>query len=145
MTLPVIPDVETILANSATVLRDVVLPGLTDEWPRSCARVIAGALDYAIGLLHDDRSAGNAAGLEAALGQLADGASVGLAAIVSGHGSVYQRSSAALVWSRETDGPEAVRVRAVLHPVLVAQMEAEAAAAEPLLTALHIAMRGTDE
>ena len=57
MTLPVLPEVETILANSAQVLRDVVLPDLTDEWPRNCARVIAGALDYAIGLLKEDRAA----------------------------------------------------------------------------------------
>ena len=43
MTLPVLPEVETILANSAQVLREVILPNLSDEWPRNCARVIAGA------------------------------------------------------------------------------------------------------
>ena len=137
MTLPVLPEVETILANSAQVLRDVVLPDLTDEWPRNCARVIAGALDYAIGLLKEDRAAEYRAELEVALR--------GVAGEVQGEGSPFERASAALVWSREHDGPEAEAVRAVLHPVLAAQMDREAAASEPLLTALHVAMRGTDQ
>lgn len=145
MTLPVLPEVETILANSATVLRDVVLPGLTDEWPRSCTRVIAGALEYAIGLLREDRTVRHRVQLDEVLARLAQGAPAELAAIASGEGSPFERSSAALVWSREHDGPDAERVRELLHPVLVAQLDEEAAAAEPLLTALHVAMRGTDK
>ena len=56
MTLPVLPDPETILANSAAVLRDVVLPAVTEEWPRSCVRIIASALEYAAGLLDGERA-----------------------------------------------------------------------------------------
>ena len=117
MTLPVLPQGDTILVNSATVLRDVVLPTIDDEWGRSCTRIIAAALDYAVGLLADDRDTRHRAELEAAR---------------------------ALVWSREHDGADADLVRAVLHPVLVAHLDEEAQAASGVLDALHVAMRGTD-
>ncbi|MFN8020365.1 MAG: hypothetical protein U0Q03_02450 [Acidimicrobiales bacterium] len=143
MTLPVLPDVDTILVNSATVLRDVVLPTIDDEWGRSCTRIIAAALDYAVGLLADDRDTRHRAELEAALASL--GAQLGPAhADVAGEGSPYERASRALVWSREHDGVEAETVRAALHPVLVAHLDEEAAAASGVLDALHVAMRGTD-
>jgi hypothetical protein len=143
MTLPVLPEVDTILLNSATVLRDVVLPAIDDEWGRSCTRIIAAALDYAVGLMSDDRDARHRAELEAALASLA--AQLGAAhADVAGQGSPYVRASRALVWSREHDGDDAETVRAVLHPVLVAHLDEEATAASGVLDALHVAMRGTD-
>lgn len=144
MTLPVLPDVDTILANSATVLRDVVLPALDDEWSRSCTRIIAAALDYAIGLLGDDRDVRRRTELEAALAELS--ARMGADhRDIAGDGSAYERASRALVWSREHDGPEAATVRSVLHPVLVAHLDEEAAASSSVLEALHVAMRGTDQ
>ncbi len=144
MTLPVLPEVDTILANSATVLRDVVLPALDDEWSRSCTRIIAAALDYAIGLLGDDRGVRRRAELEAALAEMSARLGADLPDI-GGEGTAYERASRALVWSREHDGSDAETVRSVLHPVLVAHLDDEAAASANVLEALHVAMRGTDQ
>lgn len=118
------------------MLREAILPNLSDEWPRNCA-AIAGALDYAIGLLKEDRAQYRLPSWRTRCRAFRSRCRV------RGQPSSGRRPRA-LVWSCEDHGPEADVVRAVLHPVLVAQMDREAAASEPLLTALHVAMRGTD-
>ncbi len=143
MTLPALPDVDTILANSAAVLRDVVLPELHDEWPRSCTRIIVEALHYASELLHDNRPARHREELAAVLDELCPGLGPEAAAR-AGDGSAYERASGLLVWAREDGGADAERVIAALHPILSAQLDEEVAAAAPLLSALHVAMRGDD-
>lgn len=144
MTLPVLPSVEPILANSASVLRSVVLPSLTDDWPRTCTRIVAAALDYANGLLQHDRGAANRAELDHALGVVAERCGAEVRAIVDGAGSPFERASAVLVWGQAHDHPDAVTARDVLHPVLLGQLERETAEAEQLMNALMLAMRGTD-
>lgn len=145
MTLPVLPSVEPILANSASVLRSVVLPSLTQDWPRTCTRIVAAALDYANGLLASDRAAGHRAELDHALAQVAERCGAEVGAIVDGTGSPFERASAVLVWGQTHDHPDAVVARDVLHPVLLGQLERETAEAEQLMAALTMAMRGTDE
>jgi hypothetical protein len=145
MTLPVLPSVEPILANSASVLRGVVLPSLTEDWPRTCTRIVAAALDYASGLLQHDRAAANRAELDHALAVVAERCGAEVAAVVDGEGSPFERASAVLVWSQTHDHPDAVVARDVLHPVLLAQLERETAEAQALMDALALAMRGTDE
>ncbi len=123
----------------------MTLPVLHEEWPRSCARVISGALDYAVGLIHGDRAAVHRAQLELALVEVAQRCGPDAAALADADGSVFERSSAVLVWSRQHDHADGELARSILHPVLLAQLEEEAAAAEPLLTALHVAMRGNEQ
>lgn len=141
MTLPVVPDVETILANSAAALRDQVLPELADVWPRSCVRLVVASLEYAIELLHDDHAANNLAELGAAIEQL--GATVPSGAVAAG-GSPFEAASRLLVWAQEHPGPDADTIRSTLHPVLTGQLDREATASLPLVIALTQAMWSTE-
>jgi hypothetical protein len=145
MTLPVLPSVEPILANSASVLRGVVLPSLTDDYPRTCTRIVAAALDYAVGLLQHDRGAANRAELDHALAVVAARCGPDVRSLVDADGSPFERASAVLVWGQTHDHPDAVVARDLLHPVLLAQLERETAEAQELMNALALAMRGTDE
>lgn len=135
MTLPVVPDVETILANSVAALRDQVLPEIAEVWPRSCTRLVIASLEYAIELLRDDHGATNRAELAGALDSLRAALSTDAAAI-GGEGSVFEQSSRLLVWAQENPGPDADAVRAALHPVLVGHLDREAGAAMPLIVGL---------
>lgn len=135
MTLPVVPDVETILANSVAALRDQVLPEIDEVWPRSCTRLVIASLEYAIELLRDDHGATNRAELAGALDGLSGVLSADAAAI-AGDGSVFEQSSRLLVWAQENPGPDADAVRAALHPVLVGHLDREAGAAMPLIVGL---------
>jgi hypothetical protein len=136
MTLPVVPDVETILANSVSALRDQVLPEIGEVWPRSCTRLVIASLEYAIELLRDDHGATNRAELAAALDGLRATLSADAATIAGGDGSVFEQSSRLLVWAQENPGPDADAVRAALHPVLVGHLDREAGAAMPLIVGL---------
>ncbi len=134
MTIPVLPDIDDILLNSATALRTTVLPTVTDEFASLTVALVASALEYAVELRHDPRGERHAAQLAAALEELD-----GVPGLDAG-GSPFERATRALVWAQENPGEDGDRVRAVLHPVLVAQMDEEAAAAAPLLATLHAAM-----
>jgi hypothetical protein len=142
MTLPVIPDVATILANSAAALREQVLPELDDQWPRSCTRLVIASLEYAIELLRDDHGAANRAELVGAIDTLRRSGEVGR--LVAAGGSPFEVASDLLVWAQEHPGPQADEIRAVLRPVLTAQLDREAAAALPLVVALAQAMWSTE-
>lgn len=144
MTLPVLPSVEPILANSASVLRSVVLPSLSEDWPRTCTRIVAAALDYANGLLREDRGAANRAELEHALAVVGERCTGEVAALAAGDGSPFARASAVLVWGQGHDDASAVLARDLLHPVLLGQLERETVEADQLMAALAMAMRGKD-
>ena len=58
MTLPVNPDVDTILESCIETLREVVVPEAQTEWARYSGELLIGSLEYARGLLDDDRNAG---------------------------------------------------------------------------------------
>ena len=47
MTLPVAPEVETILDSCIETLRDTVVPHVEGEWPRYSAELLVGSLEYA--------------------------------------------------------------------------------------------------
>lgn len=137
MTIPVLPRVEDILVNSATALRTTVLPTVSDEFAHLTVALVAAALEYAVELLADPRDVAHQAELDGALNQLGDVPGVEAGA------SCFVRASQALVWAQQNPGPRADEVRAVLHPVLIGQLEREAAAAAPLLSTLHSAMHKT--
>jgi hypothetical protein len=134
VTIPVLPRVEDILVNSATALRTTVLPTVSDEFAQLTVALVATALEYAVELLADPRDVAHRAELDVALHQLGDVPGVDAGA------SCFARASQALVWAQENPGARADGVRATLHPVLIDQLEREAAAAAPLLATLHAAM-----
>lgn len=145
MSLPVPPDVETILANGIATLRDVILPDTHDEWARFNAGLLAGALEYAIGLLGEDRAGQHRADLHAAVERLRgvveqSDQQTPLAALQET--SPFEAASRLLVWSQNNPGTLADELRGILHPVLFAQMERELEAAEPIMGALHRGMSG---
>ena len=134
MTIPVLPRVDDILVNSATALRTTVLPTVTDEFAALTVALVATALEYAVELLSDPRDVAHRAELDDALHRVGDVPDVDAAA------SPFERASQALVWAQHNPGARADEVRAVLHPVLLDQLEREAAVAAPLLATLHAAM-----
>jgi hypothetical protein len=144
MTLPVIPDVETILANSAAALRDQVLPELTDVWPRSCTRLVIASLEYALELMRNDHGAVIVEELTSALDALRPELPADAAEVVGRDGSPFEMASRLLVWSQEHPGADADTVRSALHPVLTAQLDRESATALPLVIALAQAMWSTE-
>jgi hypothetical protein len=134
MTIPVLPRVDDILANSATALRTTVLPTITDEFAQLTVALVATALEYAIELLAKPRDAQHRAELDGALRRVGD------VPEVAPGGSPFERASRALVWAQRNPGRRADEVRAILHPVLIDQLERETTAAAPLLATLHAAM-----
>jgi len=134
VTIPVLPRVEDILVNSATALRTTVLPTVTDEFAQLTVALVATALEYAVELLTEPRDVLHRNELAGALHDL------GAVPEVDAGASPFERASQALVWAQHHPGPRADEVRARLHPVLVDQLEREAAAAAPLLATLHAAM-----
>lgn len=142
MSLPVVPDTETILRSCARVLQDVVLPGLEDDWQRFSAALMVGSLHYAIGVLHEDRGAAHRGELASTLGALQGDLTEEDLRAAAVHPSPFEAASALLVWAEEHPGAQAEAVRAALYPVLYRQMEQEAAAALPMMEAFGVAMRG---
>ena len=145
MSLPVPPDVETILSNGIATLRDVILPDTHDEWARFNAGLLIGALEYAIAQLGENRAGEHRADLRAALERLRgvveqSGQQAPLAALQAE--SPFEAASSLLVWSQNNPGALANELRGILHPVLFAQMERESEAAEPIMGALQRGMRG---
>ncbi|MCC6382358.1 MAG: hypothetical protein IT304_07600 [Dehalococcoidia bacterium] len=142
MSLPVVPDTETILRSCARVLQDVVLPGLEDDWQRFSAALMVGSLQYAIGVMHEDRGAAHRAELATAIAGLKGDLAEEELGAAAANPSPFEVASAMLVWAEEHPGAQAEAVRAALYPVLYRQMEQEAAAATPMMEAFGVAMRG---
>ena len=110
MTLPVAPDVETILDSCIETLRDVVAPNVDGEWPRYSAE-LGRALDEVREIVAADA---------ADYPDLAPEWSQALAAE-----SPFEAASGLLVACQNSGGELAERVRGILHPVLRAQLDAE--------------------
>ncbi len=128
MTLPVAPDVDTILDSCIETLRDVVAPAVEGEWPRYSAELMVGSLEYVKHLLSADFDASRRAELSGAIDEVR--------AIVAGESapewgealaaeSPFEAASRLLVTSQNLGGEVSQRVRATLHPVLYAQLDAE--------------------
>jgi hypothetical protein len=145
MSLPVPPDVETILRNSITTLRDIVAPDTREEWARWNAALLVGALEYALALLGDDRAGRHRADLRAALERCRPaveraGESEPVAALDDP--SPFEAASRLLVWSQNNPGELAEELRTILHAELYAQLDQELAASEPIMEAFGRGMRG---
>jgi len=137
MTLPVSPDVETVLTSCIETLRDVVLPEVETQWGRYSAELCVASLEYALGLLGDDREAARrgelAEAVDALAGELRDAGPVWQAALAGE--SPFVAAGRLLVAAQNEPGPRACRVREVLHPVLHRQLDAERTAGLPLFAA----------
>jgi hypothetical protein len=138
MTLPVTPDAETVLASCVETLRNVVLPEVTTDWGRYSAELCVASIEYALGLLGEDRNElrrrGLAEAIEAVAAEIRASGSPGWVAALEGS-SPFAVAGQLLVAGQNDPGPLAERVRAVLHPVLHAQLDAEMAAGLPLFAA----------
>jgi hypothetical protein len=135
MTLPVSPDVDTILGACIETLRDVVVPEVDTEWARYSGELLIGSLEYARGLLHEDRDGERREALA--------GAVDGLRSSVEGSGkaewvaalddaSPFVVASRLLVAAQNEPGSLSDEIRGVLHPLLLAQLDAEMGKTMPL-------------
>jgi hypothetical protein len=145
MTLPVSPDVETVLQSCAETLRDVLLPEIESAWGRYSGELCVASLEYAIGLLQADRNAPRRAALSRAIAELrpvveASGSAAMLGALAEE--SPYAAASGLLVASQNEEGEHSERIRAALHPVLHGQLDEEMSAAMPLFIAFARNMAG---
>ncbi len=128
MTLPVAPDVDTILDSCIETLRDVVAPNVEGEWPRYSAELMVGSLEYVKHLLSEDFNASRRKELGCAVdevrGIVADDSAPQWAEALAEE-SPFEAASKLLVACQDLGGDVAERVRATLHPVLYAQLDAE--------------------
>jgi hypothetical protein len=131
MTLPVAPDVETILDSCIETLRDVVVPSVEGEWPRYSAELMVGSLEYAKHLLREDFDAIRRAELGRALDEVREIVAAEPADLelewseALAAESPFEAASRLLVACQNSGGPLAEQVRAALHPVLRAQLDSE--------------------
>ena len=121
MTLPVRPDVDTILEACIETLREVVVPEVDSDWGRYSGELLIGSLEYARGLLHEDRNAEHRAALARAVHGLR--ATVETSAgpewrAAFEDSSPFETASRLLVAAQNDPGPLADEVRGVLHAVL---------------------------
>jgi hypothetical protein len=145
MTLPVAPDVETILDSCIETLRDVVVPSVEGEWPRYSAELMVGSLEYVKHLLSQDLDAGRREELGRALDEVREIVASELGPEWSealAHESPFEAAASLLVASQNSDGEVSQRVRSVLHPVLHAQLDAEFARTLGLFSAFARNMAG---
>jgi hypothetical protein len=128
MTLPVNPDVETILDSCIETLREVVLPNVEGEWPRYSADLLVGSLEYAKQLLGEDLNAKRSAELAAAVDRVRELVETDAEPHWNealAFDSPFEAASRLLVAGQNHPGPVADGVREILHPVLNAQLDAE--------------------
>ena len=128
MSLPVAPDVETILDSCIETLRDVVVPSVEGEWPRYSAELMVGSLEYAKCLLQADYNESRREELRLALVEVKKVAAdsdnpVWEEALAAD--SPFVAASQVLVTCQNVGDDMAGKIRAVLHPVLRAQLDAE--------------------
>ncbi len=145
MTLPVSPDVETILDSCIETLRDVVVPSVEGEWPRYSAELMVGSLEYAKELLRGHPNAARREEMARAVEEVRGIVAVDPAPAWSealAEESPFQAASRLLV-ACQNDGSElSERVRAILHPVLRQQLDAEMARTIGLFSAFARNMVG---
>lgn len=145
MTLPVGPDLETVLDSCIETLRDVVLPGVEGDWQRYSAELIVGSLEYAKHLSAESHNETRHAELSAALREVqkvtAAERSSEWAEALAGD-SPFVSASRVLVACQNSESDIADRIRAILHPVLDGQLEAEMARTMGLFVAFVRNMQG---
>ncbi len=139
MTLPITPNVETILRSCVATLNAEIIPELTSDWGRYSGKLVAASLEYALTLLSDPEAPGQrrrelAEAIEALRPSIeAAGRSEFTAALEAG--SPYEVASGLLVAAQSDSSALADELRAALHPLLEQQLEAQLAASSPLLGA----------
>ena len=138
MSLPVRPDPATILRSCIHTLDHVLLPEVESPWGRYSGDLLRAALEYAIGLLGEDRGVRHRSELAAALDALrpliAETANPTLSAALD-EPSPFEAASRLLVAGQQQPGPTSDRVREALRPLLLRQLDEEFAAAVPMLAA----------
>jgi hypothetical protein len=141
----VAPDVETILDSCIETLREVVVPSVEGDWPLYCAELMAGSLEYAKHLLREDLDASRRAELRRALDEVREivaEASVPEWSEALAEESPFVAASRLLVACQNSGGAAAEQVRAILHPVLYAQLDAEMIRTRGLFSAFARNMAG---
>lgn len=118
----------------ATV-RDVLLPAIHDDWARAAAIQLVGVARYAQ-RRPDDSTVAQVAEVAEVLQRLAANPLVQQPAS-AGADDVLAAAAATLVAAIGDDGAAGDEVRAVLRPVLMAQLEAELAVTGPLVNAFR--------
>jgi hypothetical protein len=135
MTLPVNPDVDTILASCIETLREIVVPEAQTEWARYSGELMVGSLEYARGLLHGDRNGERREALAGVIEGLRSSVEASdqseWSAALEGE-SPFVVASQLLVTAQNAPGPLAEEVKGVLHPLLYSQLDAEMGRAMPL-------------
>lgn len=127
-------DAELWRGVEATV-RDVLLPAITDDWARAAAIQLVGVARYAM-RRPADTSEAQVAEVAAVLATLASNPLVRQPASADA-ADVMSAASDALVAAIADDGAAGDEVRAVLRPVLMAQLDAELAVTAPLVNAFR--------
>ncbi len=149
MTLPVGPDLETILDSCIETIRDVVLPAVEGDWPRYSADLVVGSLEYAKHLMKENINESRRTELSAALrevqGVVAGGRDPEWKEAL-GEDSPFVAASRLLIACQNSeegaDRDVADRVRALLYPVLDSQLDAEVARTMGLFSAFARNMHG---
>lgn len=150
MTLPIQPDIETVLESCAQTLREVLLPEIETEWGRYSGDLCVASLEYAIGLLKGDRNTSRREQIAQAVEQIRpaiEAAELGDSSREEWNAafespSPFGAASALLIAAQNQPGALADRVREVLHPLLHSQLDAEMAASMPLFAAFARNMVG---
>lgn len=145
MTLPVNPDVETILASCVETLRDVVVPNVEGEWPRYSAELLVGSLEYAQQMLHHDRNGERRTELATAVDRVREVTASAPDAVWTEAleaSSPFEAASRLLVACQNHPGGVADDVRAILHPILRSQLDTEFARTLGLFSAFARNMAG---
>ncbi len=145
MTLPIQPDVETVLESCAKTVREILVPELQSEWARYSGDLCAASLEYALRLLQENRNRARRDQLAAAVDGLRPeiaeaGGAIWRETLLAD--SPFVAASALLVAAQNDPGPLADHVRAILHPLLDAQLDADLASAMPLFAAFARNMVG---
>ena len=139
MTLPVTPNIETILRSCVATLNAEIVPELTSDWGRYSGNLVAASLEYALTLLSEPEAPAQrrrelAEAIEALRPSIeAAGRPEFTAALEAG--SPYEVASKLLVAGQSASSTLAEELRAALHPLLQQQLEAQLAASSPLLRA----------
>ena len=145
MSLPVGPDLENVLASCLETVREVLLPEARSDWARYSGSLCVASLEYAIGMIGEDRNASRRAGLAEAVAALRESVEAlgdpRLDAALALE-SPFEQASALLVAAQDIGGEAGETIRAGLHPVLLGQLDQEFGAAMPLFAAFARNMVG---
>lgn len=139
MTLPVAPNVETILRSCVATLNAEIVPELTSDWGRYSGKLVAASLEYALTLLSDPEAPARrrrelAEAIEALRPSIDAAARPEFTAALREE-SPYEVASKLLVAAQSDPSALAEELRSALHPLLEQQLEAQLAASSPLLGA----------